>query len=380
MIKGVLFNGKTSGRQEVFLVCDATGQVHFEGSDSPALAFNQLKTSPRIGSTPRYILLPDGSQFETADNKSIDELLAQWPSDSSGFHRVIHQLESHKRYVIFAVVFLIAFSWLFIKHGIPYFSRDLAMALPTQISSTLGDGVLKSIDDYWLDESQLESVRQKQLEQLFISLLPQEREQFDWHIVFREGGALGANAFALPNGTVVFTDELIALASNDQQIAAVMLHEMGHVLNRHGLRTVIQKSSLALFIMLISGDVSTSSSIITALPAVLLEAGYSKTMEWEADSYALEYMLSHAMDPNYFADIMEKLDLGFAPKICSEAGSEAKKEMQEPTVELCEKTENQPIENKKREDKNNSIGDYFSTHPPTRNRIERFRKAERPKE
>ena len=69
-----------------------------------------------------------------------------------------------------------------------------------------------------------------------------------------------------------------------------MAHEVGHVIHRHGLRTLIQKSSLAVLLVLVTGDVSTSSSIITALPAILIEAGYSQTMEREADTYALEYL------------------------------------------------------------------------------------------
>ncbi len=371
-----MFNGKTSEQEEVFLFCGPGGQVHLEGSELADIEFKQLKISPRIGNTPRYIAFPDGSQFETSDNQAVDELLAQWSSNSSGFHRLIYLLESHKRYVAFSMVFLLVFVWGLVKYGIPGFSREIALVLPVEVSQILGEGVLESIDKYWADESQLKPERKAELEQLFNSLLPEnEKKAFRWQIVFREGGVLGANAFALPNGTIVFTDELISLAANDQEIASVMLHEMGHVINRHGLRTVIQKSSLALLVMLVSGDVSTSSSIITALPAVLVEAGYSQGMEWEADSYALEKMLSNGMDPNAFADIMTNLETGTALPVCRE-NAEQNKEL-ESKEQACIKSDELSAEKETAtESQEHSIGNYFSTHPPTAKRIARFRNAE----
>lgn len=48
---------------------------------------------------------------------------------------------------------------------------------------------------------------------------------------------IGANAFALPDGTLVVTDELVELAGdNDDEVLAVLAHELGHIHERHGLR------------------------------------------------------------------------------------------------------------------------------------------------
>ncbi len=50
------------------------------------------------------------------------------------------------------------------------------------------------------------------------------------------GRAVGANAFALPSGIVVMTDELVELAKTDDELVAVLAHEIGHVRGRHALR------------------------------------------------------------------------------------------------------------------------------------------------
>ena len=47
-------------------------------------------------------------------------------------------------------------------------------------------------------------------------------------------------------GAVVITDELIALAKNDDEIMSVLFHEIGHVEHRHSLRMVISHSGLAI--------------------------------------------------------------------------------------------------------------------------------------
>src|SRR5207237_8201829 len=54
----------------------------------------------------------------------------------------------------------------------------------------------------------------------------------------------GPNAFALPGGVVVLTDELVRLAQSADQLSAVMAHEIGHLRARHALRAALQRGGL----------------------------------------------------------------------------------------------------------------------------------------
>jgi Zn-dependent protease with chaperone function len=128
----------------------------------------------------------------------------------------------------------------------------------------------------------------------------------------------------------------------------------------------IQGFSLAIFITVITGDVSASSSIITSLPAVMIESGYSREMETEADTYSLMYMLRHSIDPNHFTTIMKKLEASHTPtyKTCLKDGKAIKECLGE-SIQSSQQTETDGT----------SPGGYFSSHPGTDERIRRFERA-----
>ena len=50
-----------------------------------------------------------------------------------------------------------------------------------------------------------------------------------YQLEFRHGGYIDANAFALPSGIIVMTDELVELAKSDDELISVLAHEIGHV-------------------------------------------------------------------------------------------------------------------------------------------------------
>ena len=384
MIKGILCDGQTSCHKEVVLICDENSMLHFQGSDIAPVNLKSAHISPRLANTSRFIKLPDGGQFETTNNDAVD-LLARGKGDgASKAARLIYTLETYKTWVLTAFIILVVGTGTFIKYGMPYISNSVAMALPMEASLYIGDNMQDGLEEYWQDNSLLEPERQQQLRDLFSSLLPLNTEDVPWKISFREGGVMGANAFALPNGTVIFTDELVFLADNDQQLAAIMLHEIGHVQHRHSLRRLIQDFSLALLLMAISGDVSSSSGIITALPVILLESGYSQDMEWESDTYALEEMQKRGLNPEHFAEIMSKMESQVASQMQSNT---------DPALRSCESNETTneasdtelattapEIENNSQADTQTQrpVWQYFSTHPATHDRIERFHKAAEP--
>lgn len=345
MIKGIYFDGKTSEKKEVLLSYDDVGRVSFAGIPQSSLGFDSLTISSRIGNTPRYITLPGGSQFETDDNDAVDQMIKRFSSNKSALS--LHYLESAKTIVLTTVVLVVLFGWLFVHYGIPHFSRQLADMLPAEASQMLGQGVLETMDDHWFKESELSAQRQQELNRLFSDIVGAIRVDQSIRLEYRKGGMLKANAFALPDRTIVFTDELIELAEDDMEIASIMLHEIGHLEERHSVRSALQQFSLAMFVMVVTGDVSTSSSVITAIPFMLVQAGYSQEMEWEADSYALNYMRQQDIDSNHFANIMSRL-----------------------AASHNEQTE---TDGKNAE---TSIKDYFSSHPASRDRISRFRQED----
>ena len=117
---------------------------------------------------------------------------------------------------------------------------------------------------------------------------------------------IGANALALPSGTIIVTDDLVTLARDDREIFGVLAHEAGHVDHRHGLRNILQNSIVGLVVAWFIGDVS---SIAAAAPTALLEASYSRELEREADMYAVEVLRTNGIPVRHFAEILRRLDV-----------------------------------------------------------------------
>ena len=313
-LEGLLHDGSTSRSEPATLRVYQDGTARVESEDaSRTFTFDELRVPPRLGNTPRRIGLPDGSELECSDNDAIDAMMASHGRAREGW---LHRLESRLGAVVVAtVVALVAGGW-FAVHGIPVVAREAAFALSPELDARLGQGALEVLDQR-LEASQLPDDRREELSRRFAAVVEQAPERHAYALVFRGGGSIGANAFALPDGTVLLTDELVALAEHDDEIVAVMAHEVGHVVHRHGLRQAIQSSLVAIAIVLVSGDLSSTTGFVAALPAALAESRFSRDFEREADDYALAYLEANDIPAKHFADLLRRLEAasGAGPEI-----------------------------------------------------------------
>ncbi len=106
------------------------------------------------------------------------------------------------------------------------------------------------------------------------------------------------NAFALPGGYVYLTRGLLALASNEAEVAGVLGHEIGHVTARHSAERQTQ-SIFAQLGLLVLG-VATGSQALTDLASVGATAylqSYSRDQELEADTLGIRYMSKAGWQP-----------------------------------------------------------------------------------
>ena len=115
----------------------------------------------------------------------------------------------------------------------------------------------------------------------------------------------------------------------------MLAHEIGHVVHRHALRSVLQNTSVLLVVGVLMGDISSITGAAAAIPTLLLESHYSRQFETEADTFAYARMREYGVQPHHFARILRKL-----------AGDQAAHEQ--------------------------GILGYFSTHPDTEERAARF--------
>lgn len=208
---------------------------------------------------------------------------------------------------------MLAFVILSFTHGIPTVSRLIVWQLPDHMEQHMGTEVMAQLDHSWLSPSRLPGQTQTRVKaafapylQAYARLNPGQRLE----VKLRHSDSIGANAMALPAGIVIFTDDLINLAEATDGLVANLGHEIGHIVHRHSLRSIVQSSLTLWLIVSISGDISAASELSAAVPALLADLAYSGDMEREADDYALGFMQENNLDPNHFAAIMMRLQAG----------------------------------------------------------------------
>lgn len=376
-VSGRFYDGQTSQSHDMRLDLDSSALLHPVPALFQPLALQEVKISSRIGNTPRVFSFPDGASFETEDNDTVDN----WLKKHSGSSGWAHLLESKLSYALGALFFIVAFVTVGAIWGIPWLSGIVADNLPAQVSTHLGEGAMESMDKLVFQDSSLTPERRQELQRRFSELLPADTEGLNYTLLFRGGGYIGPNAFALPNGNIVITDELVALAENDDEIASVLLHEIGHVVHRHSLKQIIGHSGLAMLTVALTGDVSSAGALVVALPNILLQSSYSRNLEWEADGYSLERMQSLGIAPAHFANFMERIQNYIPPEAITveqepvvtehdaagTTNSEESDAETQQTAGACSTTVDEEWE------KDNSWLNYLSTHPASEERIARFR-------
>jgi len=306
-ITASFYDGKTSQRKEVRIHFDPAGQLWITGLESDlTYALSEIRISPRVGNTPRSIYLPGDAKCETLDNDTIDAILRL--QGRGRWQAFLHKLESRLGYVLLLFVLTGVGLWGLVEYGIPALAKRAAYALPESASRALGQDGLKVLDRVLFSPSDLEEKQRSQLLSLFDDMTQGLAEEQDFRLEFRKSDRAGPNAFALPSGIIVLTDDLVLLAKHQNELIAVLAHEIGHLIHRHTLRTLLQNSAGVLVIASVTGDVTSITALSAALPTMLLEAKYSRAFEMEADQFALKYLRAHNIPPKYFVDILLRLE------------------------------------------------------------------------
>lgn len=124
------------------------------------------------------------------------------------------------------------------------------------------------------------------------------------------------NAFAVPGGYVYITRGMLAYVDNEAELAAVMGHEVGHVIGHHSFRQMKKSmgDSLLIFAGLGAGIASNQGATntmawvaATSTLSQLNRAGYGRALEMEADEFGLLYAYDSGYDPREMQKLFKTL-------------------------------------------------------------------------
>ncbi len=132
------------------------------------------------------------------------------------------------------------------------------------------------------------------------------------------------NAFALPGGQIFITAALLKLLKNEDQLAGVLGHEIGHVVGRHSIQQMAKSEflqSLAEGVgMAISNGRDQSSVQMTEYVSKLINLKYGRNDELEADALGVRFLIECGYDPENMIGVMEilkKVSGGRQPEMLS---------------------------------------------------------------
>lgn len=130
------------------------------------------------------------------------------------------------------------------------------------------------------------------------------------------------NAFALPGGQIFITLGLLDKLQTEAQLAGVLGHEMGHVIQRHTAQQLAKNQLGQAFVMAVGAAASSDNSngynaaMIASVVNQMFQLRYSRKDESEADEWGLKLMTESGYDPRAMIEVM---------KILKEAGGSGHK-------------------------------------------------------
>lgn len=280
-----------------------------DGERLAELPLTSVRATSRLGGMRRRLDFPDGSSFDTEDNDAVDALLA--PSG------LLYRLERSWRTVLASVIVAALATAGFIFYGVPVMAGWLARHTPPSIAAYTTRQTLDTMDRVALNPSKMSATVRQRYWQLFATVASRApRGQSGYRLVFRDAPAIGPNAFALPDGTVILTDQMIPLVKRDEEIEGVFAHEMSHVDRAHGLQRIYQASLVPAAIAFVTGDASQLGHFAAILPGVLLQSAYSRAFEQQADDDAAVLLRHMGKSPAPLADLLERME----KKVCGRDG------------------------------------------------------------
>lgn len=287
-----------------------------------------------------HALAPDW-QFYSNDRSVLeDPSLVGHPAVASV--RRVRKQQSAKFWAGMATVLLVLAACI----GLAYWSLDglsavIARRIPEPWEEKLGESVLTQ---YRLEHEFLPDDRAlpllKPLTTPLVQAAGQTRHSMRFYIV----NDPAINAFALPGGFMVINSGLILNAANASQVQGVIAHEMAHVMNQHGVRSVIQSTGIFVLVQAFFGDASGLLAVLANAGPALLDQTYSRDFEREADEKGYALLHTAKINPQGMVDFFRLI-------LAEEKKQIAKIEDQNTRV-LIEKTKG-----------------FLSTHPETEERI-----------
>lgn len=189
--------------------------------------------------------------------------------------------------------------------GVPMASGPIADIMPSRYRAQISDiswSQVEAMTDYCDTSDEAARVLNDMAYRMMTAANIEGRDSIWITIV----DAPMANAFALPDGSIIVTDGLIDLAEHPDEIAGVIAHEIAHVERNHVLKNVINRIGAGIFFDVVFGGAGVGQAIAIASVS-LAGLRYTRGYEEEADKRGLDFLDAAQIDPGGLARMFDRL-------------------------------------------------------------------------
>jgi Zn-dependent protease with chaperone function len=298
------FDGRST-RPQAAMVRVAGSELVIEAGNGSVLRtvpLREIQWPERQRHGPRVAHIESGGSLHCADGTAWDAF-----ARTAGARETwVVRAQQNWRATLVAGVALIALSVAAYLWGLPIAARGIVALVPAKVDRQIGELALSSVEGQWLQPTRLSSAEQQRVRDAFERAVrsaysPGERPAYELRF---HASKIGPNAFAVPGGVIVLTDELHKLVQGrDDVLVGVLAHEIGHVRARHGMRALVQFAVLGTATSVVLGDFS---ALLAGAPALLGQMAYSRDHEREADAESVKVLRAAGLSPDAMVVFFEK--------------------------------------------------------------------------
>lgn len=376
-LPAVYFDGVQGKDHAVHLYLDTTHlRIVGEGIDRTEL-LRTLQWPERTRHGARIAHLDGGGSVQSEDSASWDA----WRQSAGLRDGWVVRMQQSWRAVAVSLLALVVLIVALQQWGVPVAARAIIALTPRTVDAAIGDYTLAVVDAQLMQPSKLPAQQAQHIREALaraVAGMPAGSVP-QWQLALRSS-KLGPNALALPNGTIILTDDMVHMVDGDEDVlVGVLAHELGHVQQRHGMRMLVQVAALGAIAGTVVGDFS---SLLASVPVLLGQASYSRQAEQEADAMAVDVLHHAHLSPAVMVTLFDKLAQWRVRK-AEEVQARRRAETAEQVAKDAQDIQESGAPTGSARPKSDAdhalswLGIAFSSHPADEQRVRYFQEAQR---
>ncbi|KAK3606848.1 hypothetical protein CHS0354_018442 [Potamilus streckersoni] len=182
-----------------------------------------------------------------------------------------------------------------------FLAADLALFVGQDIWYSFSNAVLEQGQEF--EASALTEEQQAEIADSFRAFIAgTDAENVFYDLRFKKMAGDTANAFAMPGGLMVLTDDMVYHTENSDELNSVLAHELGHIYHRHPEQGTMQNGTTALIMYYLD------AGTLLSMTSELLLLKYSREHEQEADLFSCGIMNRRGIKGDLLKQVLTRLE------------------------------------------------------------------------